>query len=77
MADMLRWPYRAVLYVMLYMVWTIISLVIFTVIPGLSYYQTIIILPLGWIPIGVAFFLDVYYKQLGGRKRQESTAANA
>jgi len=47
MADMLRWPYRAILYVMLYIVWTMVSLVVLAMVPTLSYYQTIIILPLG------------------------------
>jgi len=68
MADMLRWPYRAVLYVMLYIVWAMVALVIFTVYPDMSYYQNIIILPLGWIPIGAAFFFDVFFKQMQGKR---------
>ena len=69
MGEMLRWPYRAVLYVMLYIVWTMVALVIFTVFPAMSYYQIIVILPLGWIPIGVSFFADVFFKQMKGKRQ--------
>ena len=67
---MLRWPFRIVMYLMLYVAWSAVALLILAFFPMMSYLQAVNVLPAGWIPIAVVFFADLYFNQLRGRKRR-------
>jgi len=70
MSDMLRWPFRIVLYFILYIVWSIIALIILAIFPMMTYLEAINVLPAGWIPITAVFFADLYFTQLRGRNHE-------
>ena len=72
MAEILRWPFRVFLYGMLYIVWLMVTLSIFAAFPSIGYYQSVSILPAGWLSIAAVFILDFYYSQLRGRARRSS-----
>jgi hypothetical protein len=79
MSDMLRWPFRIVLYFILYLVWTITALLILAVFPTMTDLEAINVLPAGWIPIAAVFFADLYFTQLKGGKHRanhKSTTSN-
>lgn len=71
MSGVLRWPFRIILYLMLYIVWSIISLAILAFFPMMTYFEAINVLPLGWIAIAAVFFADLYFTQVRGRKHRK------
>ena len=70
MPEMLRWPYRIVLYGMLYIVWLFVALLILASFPSITDFEATNILPAGWIPIAAVFFADLYFTRLRGKKRK-------
>jgi hypothetical protein len=68
MPEVLRWPFRIILYGMAYILWAMASLVILFSFPSMTSLEAINVLPAGWIPIAAVFFADVYFNQL--RKRE-------
>ncbi len=73
MGEMLRWPFRVVLYFMLYLAWLVITLLILAVSPDMTDFQATNLLPAGWIPIAAAFFADIYFTQVRkGKQTQEN-----
>ena len=68
MPEMLRWPFRIVLYVVLYILWLIIALLISAFFPTMPYLEAVNLLPAGWIPIAAVFFADIYFTQLKRRR---------
>lgn len=65
---MLRWPFRIVLYLILYVAWLSVALMVLAAFPSMSGLQATNILPAGWIPIAGAFFADLYFSQLRRKK---------
>ena len=68
--EVLRWPFRVVLYMMLYVAWLVVALLILALYPGMSYLQAVNVLPAGWIPIAAVLFADLYLTQLRGSRRR-------
>jgi hypothetical protein len=71
MSDMLRWPFRIIMYGLLYIGWVIISLIILAIAPTMNYFAAFNILPVGWILITAVFFTDLYFTQIRVRKRSK------
>lgn len=71
MGEMLRWPFRVVLYLMLYLAWLVITLVTLAVFPGMTDFQATNLLPAGWIPIAAALFADIYFTQVRKSKQTQ------
>ena len=69
MPEVLRWPFRIILYAMLYILWLFVSLLILAFFPALTFFEAFNLLPLGWISIAAVFFADIYFTQLRGRRR--------
>lgn len=74
MPEVLRWPFRIILYVMLYIVWLFVSLLVLAFLPSLTLFEAFNLLPVGWITIAAVFFADVYFTQL---KRKRSGPKNS
>jgi hypothetical protein len=72
MPEILRWPFRVMLYGMMYIIWLMVTLSLFSAFPSMNYYQSVNILPVGWLAIGAVFILDFYYSQLRGRAGRAS-----
>jgi len=68
MTEMLHWPFRILLYVFLYMGWTIISLVLLASFPVMNGFAAMNLLIVGWLSIGAVFASDIYFTQLRGKK---------
>jgi hypothetical protein len=68
MPEVLRWPFRIILYVMLYIAWSFVALLILAFFPTMSGLEAINVLPAGWIPIAAVFFADLYFTQLKPKK---------
>jgi len=69
-SEMLRWPFRIILYVFSYIAWAMVSLLILALFPAMSGMEAINVMPSGWIPIAAIFFADLYFTQLRGKKPQ-------
>jgi hypothetical protein len=69
MPGILSWPFRIILYVMLYIVWLLIALLILAAFPSMTGLEGANVLPAGWILIAGVFFTDIYFTQLRGRRR--------
>jgi hypothetical protein len=69
MPGILSWPFRIILYVMLYIVWFLITLLILAAFPSMTALEATNVLPAGWIAIAAVFFADIYFTQLRGRRR--------
>ena len=76
MGEMLRWPFRIILYGMLYIAWSIIALVILAVFPTMTDFEATNVLPLGWIPIAAVFFADFYFTQLKKKEQNPKITAS-
>lgn len=74
MPEVLRWPFRIILYVMLYIVWLFVSLLILAVLPDITFLEAFNLLPVGWITIAAVFFADLYFTQLKGKKNGEKAS---
>ena len=61
---MLRWPFRIVLYVFMYIIWTMVSLLVLTFSLPTNSFEAVNLLPGGWIGIAGTFFADLYFTQL-------------
>jgi hypothetical protein len=68
MPEILRWPFRIVMYFFLYVLWLLVALVIGVAFPNLPYLEAINLLPAGWIPIAAVFFADIYLTQVRRRR---------
>ena len=77
MPEVLRWPFRIILYGMSYVLWTMVSLVILASFPSMTSLEAINVLPAGWIPIAAVFFADVYFNQLRKRDGKVETRARS
>lgn len=75
MSEMLSWPYRIVLYGMLYIVWLFIALLILAAFPSMTVLEATNVLPAGWIPIAAVFFADLYFTQLKRKKNSPKAPA--
>ncbi len=64
MPEVLRWPFRIILYAMLYIVWLFVSLLVLAFLPNLTLFEAFNLLPAGWITIAAVFFADLYFTQL-------------
>lgn len=60
MHEMLLWPFRIILYAMLYIAWLVIALLVLAAFPSMTYLEATNVLPAGWIPIAAVFFADLY-----------------
>jgi len=72
MPEVLHWPFRVILYGIAYIVWLMVTLILFAAFPSMGYYQTVNILPAGWLSIAAVFVLDLYYSQLKGHSGRKS-----
>lgn len=70
MPGILSWPFRIIMYVMLYIAWAMASLLILAYFPGMGYLQAVNVLPLGWVTIAAVFFADLYFTQLSPRSKR-------
>ncbi len=70
MTEILRWPFRIILYVFLYIGWFMVSLVLLTFLPTMTHLGAVNVVPVGWICIAAAFFADIYFTQLRVKRPQ-------
>lgn len=73
---MLHWPFRVIVYGMLYVVWAMISLLILSALPSLTPLEAINVFPAGWIPIAAVFFVDLYRQLKSKRADRDAVSAD-
>lgn len=69
-SEMLRWPYRIILYVFCYIVWAMVSLLIFAFVPSVGGLAAVNVIPAGWLTTAAIFFLDLYLTQVRKTTKQ-------
>lgn len=68
--GVLSWPFRIIMYVMMYIAWAMVSLLVLAFFPAMTYLQAVNVLPVGWVTIAAVFFVDLYVTQLNPQRKR-------